>query len=334
MSCQDADSPRISIITPAYNPINLKGVVDALNAQSFKNFEWVLINDGSARAFNEVFEAAINRARFPFKLIRLEKNSGQAEARNVGVREAQGAFIKFLDADDSLDTLHLEALLSPSEHSLGSKVIFFAPTRHVFIDRGFSFVNSAYETAGHTPETQLIHLLTSPFLHHCGALFPRALLLDLGTYDATLITDEDGDLLIRVLRSGYHFEPVPSSNYIYIHHCHERRVSHDNSIAKLESRKRVCIKLIESYRQGEDSIPTDIQRGICKRLDKIVVSNWLTHKNFCKELLAFAEDLAPGYPRSGSGLERFVRRLFGVGTAAWGISTFRAIRGRFKGRFA
>jgi glycosyltransferase involved in cell wall biosynthesis len=327
MNCSTISFPRVSVVTPAYNPDDLSGVVDSLNVQTLQDFEWVLVDDGSVAGSSKVFDAALERANFFVRFIRLDINVGQAEARNIGVRDAKGKFIKFLDADDSLDTLHLENLLKASENAFDSKVVYFSPTRHVFTRGGASFVNTAYNRAGETSDSQLVHLLTTPFLHHCGALFRRQFLLELGPYDSSLVTDEDGDLLIRVLRAGYRFEPVPSSNYIYIHHDSNGRVSRDDTIAKLKARRQVCDKLIESYLQNGETIPADILRAICTRLDKIVVTNWATYRNFCEELLAQTEGLVPGYPRSGSMPERVVRRLLGIGASMHTITTFRIVRG-------
>jgi len=150
--------------------------------------------------------------------------------------------------------------------------------------------------------------------------------------DELVITDEDGDLLIRVLRAGYVFKPVLSTNYLYFHHNFADRVSCNDTQEKLKSRRRVCEKLIESYQANGENIPLVIQKAICERLDKIALSNWIDHRDICKGLLVMAKNLLPDYPRSGSLLERSLRRLFGIGVATRTIMALRSIRGLITGK--
>lgn len=91
----------VSIITPSYNAEKLIGrTIESVLAQSFQDWELLVIDDCSKDATRDVVAAyAAQDSRI--RLIALEKNNGAPAApRNIGVREARGHWIAFLDADD------------------------------------------------------------------------------------------------------------------------------------------------------------------------------------------------------------------------------------------
>jgi glycosyltransferase involved in cell wall biosynthesis len=319
-------APRVSIVTPAYNPANLSTAAEAVASQSLPDIEWIVVDDGSDAAFAPAFEAAIAAAVVPVTLVRLPVNKGQAEARNIGVRTARGTSVKFLDADDSLDPNHLHHLVEARQAIAGRPIVPFAPTRHVYAATGIARTNLTYRHAGSDCETQLARLLVSPFLHHGGALWPRDLLLRLGPYDPDLATDEDGDLLIRALREGYVYRPVPACHYMYRHGGTQARVSCDDSVAKLASRRRVCQKLADSYIAAGEAMPDRIKDALCKRIDRIAVAAWDMDRPFSLSTLAFATAIKPGYTASGRRAERLVRQVFGTGAARHAARLFRGVR--------
>ena len=92
--------PLVSIVTPAYNCINtIKKTYDSVLSQTFKDWEWIIVEDHSKdNSFDFIKEMTRNDKRVI--LLRTEKNSGAAVARNVGIEKASGKFVAFLDADD------------------------------------------------------------------------------------------------------------------------------------------------------------------------------------------------------------------------------------------
>lgn len=87
----------ISIVIPLYNKENyIRKCILSVLAQTYTNFEVVVVNDGSTDKSVEIVKSIEdNRIR-----IINQKNGGPSSARNTGVREAQGEWIVFLDADD------------------------------------------------------------------------------------------------------------------------------------------------------------------------------------------------------------------------------------------
>lgn len=104
----------ITVIVPVYNVKKyLRECMESLAVQKGLNCEFICIDDGSTDGSYTVIEKYVDKDK-RFKLIRQE-NKGPAETRNVGIRNAQGKYITFLDADDYwadnnvLETLYRKA---------------------------------------------------------------------------------------------------------------------------------------------------------------------------------------------------------------------------------
>ena len=108
--------PGISVIIPAYNAEDyLKNCVESVRKQTFQDWELLIIDDGSrdrTRAICDECAAADDRIRVFHK-----KNGGVSSARNLGLREAKGDYIAFLDVDDRFEFRCLETLWSALEQS-------------------------------------------------------------------------------------------------------------------------------------------------------------------------------------------------------------------------
>lgn len=94
--------PKISIIVPVYKAEPyLKKCIDSILNQTFKDFELILVDDGSPDRCGEICdEYALKDSRI--KIIHKE-NGGQSSARNVGLDIAQGEYIGFVDSDDWIE---------------------------------------------------------------------------------------------------------------------------------------------------------------------------------------------------------------------------------------
>ena len=89
----------VSVVVPFYNGISdLLESLDSILSQSHEKLEVLLINDGSEEGLVELKEKVQRESRC--RIINLEKNYGPSKARNVGIEEAKGDYVAFLDADD------------------------------------------------------------------------------------------------------------------------------------------------------------------------------------------------------------------------------------------
>jgi len=109
-----------TVFTPAYNRAEfLERVWESLEHQSFKGFEWIIVDDGSTDSTQEKIADIRSRSTIPIRSFQ-QQNRGKHAAINVGVKHAQGYFFAILDSDDQYtqDALKLFAeayeKLSPS----------------------------------------------------------------------------------------------------------------------------------------------------------------------------------------------------------------------------
>lgn len=101
--------PEISIILPVYNVEEyLDECIQSILNQTFKNYELIIINDGSTDDSGKICDGyAIKDKRI--KVIHKE-NGGISSARNVGIKQSSGNFIVFIDSDDYIEANMLECL--------------------------------------------------------------------------------------------------------------------------------------------------------------------------------------------------------------------------------
>lgn len=93
-------APLISIITPAYNCAStIEDTFSSIQSQTYKNWEWIIVNDCSTDNTLKVIEKIANTDH-RVHIINLGMNTGAAVARNKGIEFAKGRFIAFVDADD------------------------------------------------------------------------------------------------------------------------------------------------------------------------------------------------------------------------------------------
>lgn len=106
--------PKISVIVPVYNTGDLvKACLESILEQSFRDFELIIVNDGSTDASGEIVKNAIE-GRTDCKYFH-QVNSGPGVARNRGLAAAEGEYIAFVDSDDRVEKDYLETLLSGAE---------------------------------------------------------------------------------------------------------------------------------------------------------------------------------------------------------------------------
>lgn len=99
---------KFSIIVPIYNAESyIEKCIDSVLTQTFKNYELILVNDGSEDNSLEIVKKYSNLENV---LVISKKNTGVSDTRNIGLKSATGDWITFLDSDDWLDNNALEII--------------------------------------------------------------------------------------------------------------------------------------------------------------------------------------------------------------------------------
>lgn len=104
--------PLISIIVPVYKvELYLKRCLESILMQSYSNWECILIDDGSPDHSGQICDE-YNLIDSRFRVFHVE-NGGVSRARNIGIRNARGKFVTFIDSDDFIDLNFIEELSLP-----------------------------------------------------------------------------------------------------------------------------------------------------------------------------------------------------------------------------
>ena len=143
--------PKFSIIVPVYNVEKyIKNCLDSIEKQTFKDYEVIIVNDGSTDSSMDVVKD------YDFKIIN-QKNKGLSAARNRGVKEASGEYLLFIDSDDYID----KDLLKKINESLKNNpdVVRFQ-IREVFED-GNKLVDYKEKTFSNKNGVEAFRLITS-----------------------------------------------------------------------------------------------------------------------------------------------------------------------------
>ena len=119
--------PKISIIIPVYNHAKeLAKCLDSVLNQTFKNFEVIIVNDGSQDNFLKVVKR--QKQKFEFQNLSLkiiqQENQGSNAARNSGFKKSNGEYVIFLDADIMTKKDMLEKMLKALEENRGASYAY------------------------------------------------------------------------------------------------------------------------------------------------------------------------------------------------------------------
>ena len=116
------NNPLVSIIVPVYNVQNsVARCLESICAQTWKNIEIILINDGSKDESLAVCESF--RAKDPRVVLVDKENSGVSDTRNCGLTLAQGEYVQFVDSDDYIEPDFTERLVTAAEENHADLVI-------------------------------------------------------------------------------------------------------------------------------------------------------------------------------------------------------------------
>ena len=180
---------QVSVIIPTYNRgWTIGEAVDSFLAQDYRDFELIVVDDGSTDNTPQVLDAY----RGAIKVFRQE-NKGVSAARNRGISEASGRFIAFLDSDD----LWLPQKLSRQVEFFNTTPdALICQTEEVWIRSGVR-VNPKKrhkKPSGMIFEPSLALCLVSP----SAVMIRRSLLEIVGNFDEALPACEDYDLWLRI----------------------------------------------------------------------------------------------------------------------------------------
>ena len=213
--------PTVSVVIPCFNQGQyIDEAVDSVLAQSFTDFEIIIVNDGSTDEFtNSLLQ---NYCKEKTRVI-ATANMGLAEARNNGIAVAGGKYILPLDADDRIESTYLEKAVAVLNDNSETGIVYC--NARLF---------GAVETEWLLPEYSLEGMLIDNVIF-CSALFRREDWLVSGGYDPGMIYGwEDYEFWLGLIERGRKVVRLEDVLFCY-------RVASDSMVRSKEKWQKVAM---------------------------------------------------------------------------------------------
>jgi len=252
----DGRAPRVSIIIPVFNAGRyLAQALDSAQAQTYPDFEVVVVDDGSTDARTRaILEDA---ARQPGVTVHRTENRGPSVARNLAIERARGAYILPLDADDYLAPAYLEKTVPvlDAEPALGL----------VYTWVGLVGGHHGVWKTGGFGVTELLTRCTI----HVTSLYRRQLWADVGGYDPRFVEScEDWDLWLGAATRGWQGRCVPEVLVYY-----RRSTSSREKYARTPGvSTRLMRTLVEKHRRLYETHLEDALAGMYEERSAVCLS--------------------------------------------------------------
>lgn len=269
----------ISIISPVFNSYKyLDDFIKSIINQSFTDFELLLIDDNSS---DESLDKCLyyQKEDKRIKVYHLEKNSGAANARNVGLEKAKGEFITFADSDDILPPTSLEIMYKNIVET-NSDILFCNMV--VVTPGGTRKINPVPKHKNILPQKEAIKYFLNFYALQgatCGKLYKKKILEDV-YFPVDMKIGEDGVFCSRVLAKAntvaitdevvYEYLQRNNStsdrvsfNYQHIADCIKQPNYVDDALKDLADPMDLKIFRFETFRkvrQWEKEFPVELQK--------------------------------------------------------------------------
>jgi N-acetylglucosaminyl-diphospho-decaprenol L-rhamnosyltransferase len=228
-------SPLVSVIVVCWNSADVIGrCLDQLLAQDYSNYEIVVVDDGSSDDTVKVAERSLESGRL--RILSSPRNRGCPHARNLGLREAHGGIVAFIDADGfaTAGWMHeiVEAFGSDARIGGVASTVFFARNPLVINGAGGTVNRQGWAADLSMNESYERVEIASEALYPmgCGMAIRRAALERVGPFDDRMLNYyDDVDYGVRLWRAGYRVVVAPDA-----------WVDHDfNTTSEQSARKRL-----------------------------------------------------------------------------------------------
>jgi glycosyltransferase involved in cell wall biosynthesis len=187
---RSTESPLVSVIIPTYNRAHMVGqAIDSVLAQTYSNFELIVVDDGSQDETRSLLHSYGERIR----VLHRNQRGGVSAARNCGIRAGAGSLIALLDSDDYWMP---EKLARQVDMFMRHPHIMIGQTEEIWIRNGMR-VNPKRR---HQKKSGLIfeHSLPLCLISPSAVMLRKSLIDEVGLFDETLPACEDYDLWLRI----------------------------------------------------------------------------------------------------------------------------------------
>ncbi len=202
--------PCVSVVVPCYNVAPYVGeALQSVFAQTFQNFEVIVVNDGSPD-----YEALLNvLAPFMSRIVYVEReNGGLSAARNSALAVAKGEFIALLDGDDIWEPRYLELQVAELRRNPWASVSY---TNALYFGQSALDGRRYMEVFDSQGPVTIETVLRGQINIFGGLMAKREPMVAVGGFDESLPSAEDLDMWLRLLAAGHQFTYTREPLYRY-----------------------------------------------------------------------------------------------------------------------
>lgn len=209
---KDKKNSTISIIVPVYNSEKtIARCIESILNQNFKNFEVILIDDGSQD--NSLKICKNYSEKFSNVYVFTKNNGGVSSARNYGLRQATGKFITFIDSDDFVSENYLNDLITV-QLSNNFDIVFGCACD--FVDGKYKFRKTIDKNIELNKNNSIEHFFKNDlFAPVCwGNLYKKSLINTI-YFDEKMSIAEDSKFLLQCIKNSENNIFISNVNYYY-----------------------------------------------------------------------------------------------------------------------
>ena len=298
-----ATKPAVSVVIATYNRAGLiQETIESVLKQTFRDFEILVVDDGSTDDTEEVLKSYGGRLRY----IR-QDNRGASAARNLGVQNARANWISIQDSDDICAPDHLETLWREVQKRPDVGMVF---ANGAYLDdpgpKGKTIVPREKSKRFAETGVTLNDLFATSVVRLQAALLSKQTLIEIGGLDEELRISMDLDLALRL------FMRVPIAyvdQVVFFYRRHGGNIGRDQELRLLEN-LRVIEKLVQEFPFVVEILGRRrINRRKAYRYYRLAKNRWRTGENErATEALAQAIVLRPYFLKYR--VYKLIRRLF------------------------
>ncbi|WP_121667161.1 glycosyltransferase family 2 protein [Mesonia aquimarina] len=206
--------PKFSVIISVYNKEDyIAQTLTSVFAQKIKDFEIVIVNDGSTDESEKIIKS-FNSDKIKYFS---QENKGASAGRNRAMKEAQGQYLALLDADDIWHEIHLQEISSLINEFPSALVFSTALEIHDKQGKYKANYNGVPDTKNHQLLDFLKHSYGAPILSGSTTVFNHTVPKKIGFFDERIISGQDTDYWIRIgLRYKIAFSTTVTSSYTFV----------------------------------------------------------------------------------------------------------------------
>lgn len=298
----ESEEQKISIIVPVYNVQQyLHQCVDSLLEQDIKNYEIILIDDGSTDLSSEIVDEYANKDK---KIKSIHKmNGGLGSARNAGIKVSKGKYILFVDSDDYLEKNCLSKMLGVAEQNDLDILLFGA---HSFADDNNEIINNYIRHKAKFNTTRIgLESIKNDFENNeyfasvCLRMYNRNYILSTGYFFNEKYIHEDEDFSFLSYIQAKKVQIIPQTFYQRryrggsilteksfeksfkgLDYAAESIFRHSSELD--ENQKKICLYYYERLVLYVVTKYCRLDNSQRKRNKKVVQDFLKKHKNLCK----------------------------------------------------